>query len=696
MKSKKGLVLLFAFHFFSSFGTLLCERKLLQSLTLTDPKSGGQKKPTLALFDTSRQDQYSYAQFIEIAQSGNFNAMFYPISKIIDIPIHDIPIESFDSACFIMCPEFLKTMETSPISKKMLSLIQRFSDIPHKMIILMFPSGAIPHPKPMDALAVLFDTINIDRDATTFSEITNHFLRYPIQSRPIAYDTTLKLPAAGKPFYINGSIDKATALLPIKQDDFSQKIKNLFPLCIYHYNALNNNHVVITNTGLVPTGIEEDFRICPINFDLRRELHTAIHETLWELSQIVTQKRVYMGIDMKRILNQQRTHLPTTIASIGNITEIKGERRSDKVAWMELKCFEPKEKSMHGQQDDLIKFILESKLDYIWISLNPNMYYSPIAKFKDEQKDFLLAISLFTKKLSLAAKSQQVATPQILIGFEIVNNLYNQNLPKEIAQDLYGNNYDDIPSPLDRSFWKNEVTDPLVVFLEKYPRVSNGVKIGGVVLDLEMYGRKTVGCYLPTMGFEPSTIASYMHPPLLQNINPSVFSQYLMNNNLSSHYFLFLEHQASLLGKEVRASLSRCLPKGIIGCYAPNISIDWFYKGFYKGLSSPQRPIHLLTFNAEFDSHRKWLERNDIHAYHLGVLMLSKIQSMEDCEWIHQILQHHDGIWINRFSRLTEPRIADWSLLEQTTLSAADRHAFAQELANAKTQPKRAAATSTE
>jgi hypothetical protein len=475
-----------------------------------------------------------------------------------------------------------------------------------------------------------------------------------------------------------------TALFPIKQDGFSEKVQNLFPFGVYHYNPSRKHHIVVTNTSLLFSGIAENFHLCPLNFELRKEIHDVLQEIFFEFYHILTQSKKIEGIDTLKIVQHQKKGLPMELTSIGK--PVSRRIKPQKVAWMEIKLFDPsyKTENKKEKQDNLINMLVHSGLDYMWITLNPHMYYSPIAKFKNQKKNFYNMVSGFTKRLKQAATKKNLPIPQILIGFEITNNVYNPNLPKDMALDMYGNKYPDIPRPLNSVFWENEVQKPLTEFLQRWknPKISNGVPIKGVVIDLEMYGRKTTGSYLPTMGFEPSTITKYLKPPLTISVTPENFSQYLIDNNLSDHYFTYLEKRAEKLATKLRTHFNKLLPRGIIGCYAPNISVDWFYKGFYKGLCTPKRPLFLFTFNTEFDSHRKWLEKNGIYAYHLGVLMLSKLKNRGDFKHMDYLMKHHDGAWLNRFCRFTEKQHNDWRFLEGTPLPMEKRQDFAQYLKN--------------
>ena len=142
--------------------------------------------------------------------------------------------------------------------------------------------------------------------------------------------------------------------------------------------------------------------------------------------------------------------------------------------------------------------------------------------------------------------------------------------------------------------------------------------------------------------------------------------QLLIDKKMATQYFEFLENQAAEIGKKLKEAFDNKISNCIIACYMPNILINWFYKGLYKGLNTDTNPLHLFTFNAEYLNHQKWFDDNKINVTHSSVLLLSKITDKKSYEWINNILDHHNGVWFNRFSRLVEPKIPnDWTVIEK-------------------------------
>ncbi|MFA6527334.1 MAG: hypothetical protein WCT20_02830, partial [Candidatus Babeliales bacterium] len=191
----------------------------------------------------------------------------------------------------------------------------------------------------------------------------------------------------------------------------------------------------------------------------------------------------------------------------------------------------------------------------------------------------------------------------------------------------------------------------------------------GVVLDLEMYCRKKTGTFLSTMGFDGYSFNRFIKS--VQTLPVHDRGLYLMNNKKTHAYYHFLERQADDLGKDLYGFFHRTIPGCAIMCYTPNILVSWFYKGLFKGLSSNNSPLHLMTFNSEFKAHRPWFKKNNINVRHDSVLLLSKITTLKDTQQMGNILKRHHGIWLNRFSRCAEPKSKDWTAIEQPALPQA-------------------------
>jgi hypothetical protein len=668
------------------------------------------KTLNICILDTSGLESYKLHPFMDILNSVDFKFDYKSFAQFLDMEQNQLKLEKYDGIFFILGIEFLQGMAKSPASHKILQIIRFVGQNQKKLIGLFLPQicnlkienkasvfapifvrlGINVNNYPFQLIAdsdndlymVQKNIFEIEKGLAYFSQATKLFFDVPIEAKGFLYNTTLSSPRDTSFVQPNLKFSQISALLPIKRFG-CEKLAPTFPYGIYFFDPIRENHFFVSSLSLLSlSGISENFHICPMSFVVRKQIHENIQETFWELNQIVSQKtNTIFTIDFKGIEQNKKPVLPKKVALIGkSIKEKNQEKFLKKIAWMDIGIFEeestrkPEEKEKIEKQKNIFtEAVIKSGSDLtLWITLNPHMYYSPIARRKDKTEVFWNGVKNLTQHLKDKANELKVKTPKILIGYELTNNIYPPNYPKNPAIDLYENNYFDIPTPLDQNFWDNEIKMPLQSFLREWNKteINNGLELAGVVLDLEMYCRRTTGAFLAPMGFEPETIKKFVQNPEEQNIH------FLLKNKYLQKYFLFLENQAKVLGQDLKKFVNEQLPHGIIACYAPNISVDWFYKGFYAGLSTKEKPIQLLTFNSEFKSHQKWLEKNNIFANHSSVLMLSKIKGQPDFWWINHILEHNHGIWFNKYSRFAEDPSASWTNIEQSPMSREDQLKF--------------------
>ncbi len=707
MKSLNGskifILVFMIFVIKSIFAEILPFDRVSTDIVLTDTASK-QKNREFLIIDSTHRESFLYDPFIQILKEANWDIKYIGFDQVMDLGEQDLNPTS-QAVFFIIGIEFLKSMEVSPVSKKFLTMINNFCQNPNKLIGLIFPSLNInpqinlvekfgPIFKPMGVqpnelgFQVLDNTLTVsqkgpdDKKVENFITLANAFLTRPPESRPLQYHTTLNQPHGGISFYspkINQLLSESSEylkILPVSKN-YLDPVINTMPYGIYWFNPIKQNHVFISNqTILTFSGIMESFHFCPSDFNLRKEMLIGIKD-------MVNQMPSAEALD----ITSTQLQVSNTIENFGKKINRNVSYPLRKTAWMELNVFEPIQldvtltstqqnsqiTNQKEQQDKLIEFIIKAKLDALWISLNPNMFYSPIARKAGKEKALLDAVTLFTKKLKMASDSSGQAVPKILIGFEITNNIYEPNLPKPCAHDVYDNVYNDIPDPIDQNFWRNEIEIPIEKLVEQWnnPEICNGIPISGIMIDLEMYCRKTTGTFFSTMGFNNRNFNLFLHKNSLktQQMKVAEMVQFLIDKKMAKKYFDFLENQAVEIGSNLRQSFNNKINNCIIACYMPNILINWFYKGLYKGLNAAEKPVHLFSFNAEYLNHQKWFDDNKINATHSSVLLLSKITDKKSYEWIKNILNNHNGVWFNRYSRLVEPKTSDWTAVEKPQIA---------------------------
>ncbi len=680
----------------------------LTTSTHAKPKTTG-KKISIFLLDTVGREEFVYAPFMQQALQAGFKITYVPFDRFADTID---PIKTFGSAHGVFFNFGLDFMigiqEQSPLSKKILQFFEHCVSKKDMLLGLLFPTfntkattGGIvnqlsPIFKPIITYTLPFPLSllnNQQQHKTTINHFlmaADEFLIKPLVSRPCGYHTTLQSPRSGIPFYHSKleqivRAEEKLIMLPVLQPRDTNKyatiLEKLLPFGLYWFNPVHHNHVFISsNTALTFASIKEDFHVCPVSSKLRQEMNQAVGTMLSQLKSLVHSGTIknaheHVALPYKKNITK-KTDFPTPPTG-------------KKTAWMEIIVFQDpldngnktaqqiaqEAQERTTKQDQLISYIFDTNLDSLWISITPNIIYSPIAREKHREQQILQSISRFTKKLQVRAKKLNQVIPKILVGFEITNNIYDKNLPKYPAADLYGTTYPDLPHPLDATFWDNEIIQSLKTFVVQWnkPAISHNVQLSGIVIDLEMYCRRKSGTFLETMGFDQPTFINFMHKNALDWSSPHTphdMINLLTKNQQCRNYFSFLEKEAETIGKNIQQAVGTIIPNGIISCYLPNILVDWFYKGFMKGLSSDHKALPLFTFNTAFKPHEPWFVKNNINAYHSSVLLLSKVKKPKDFIWINKILRDHHGIWLNRFSRLVEDHAPkEWVGVEQTSLT---------------------------
>lgn len=389
--------------------------------------------------------------------------------------------------------------------------------------------------------------------------------------------------------------------------------------------------------ALTATSITESFRSLPIAEPLRTEAEAQLPRTVAQLLERAPQP-MGEGAPLPRLVSAPK--LPR------------------KTGWAELAPFEPGADPASAQR--FMRLLERARLDTLWLSISPNQYYRPGARFEEKTQAMEASVQAMSRALAEQAARTGRPAPRVLVALHPASNLRCPPFPAQMARDLYQRDYPDLPAPLFEDFWEQEVVEPAEHFAERWARLSEGLPLGGVVIDLELYLRPLTGVseFRSTMGFEDATVA---RSPIKR----------FDAQGIGAH-FGWLEREAERLSATMAARFRRAIPGALVAAYAPAISLDWFYRGFYRGLSAAG-PFPLYTFTGDVRPHLGALEDAGISAQHAGVLMLSKLRRPEDAGLFAAVLQRNHGIWLNRCSRVDAYDPTAWHRLEQSPLSFAER-----------------------
>jgi hypothetical protein len=689
MKIKKLLVLLFSSLCLSVVASV-------QEVTVIDT--------------VEREERFYNPVFSSIKRLG-YDITYHSLDHVLDLPLDQLGLLRCKAAFFIFGPEFLSAVNKSHVCAKVLQALHKVALRQGILVGLVFPSlraaegvnmlrmlapifsqlaldvpgGVLPYPFALSGLTPADFAAEQAIDLNTFFYVANVFLSTPLESRPRDFDTTLNGPLGG----IELDADQMQAVLVEKGTSISllprfaqcsSIVKKTLPYGLYWFNHRRNNHLFITTSTIFSFGgVSENYHVTPIDVGLRLEMLQQVHRMMFEVLSLA---KATDAAEAKKIANsllQAPAPVPSPAATdILFAKEELSQQDKRKIAWMDLDVFAPvegessPEKDLLLEQDRrlLVKNMIAAGLDSLWITANPHEYMSPIGRYATPEKKqrYFAMLRNFTAYLAQGYKEAGVVLPKIYIGFEITNNLRAPHLPTRYAMDLYENAYEDLPVPIDLSFWQQEVMTPFAELVKLWQdnTLSSGVPLAGVVLDLEMYLRKKSPSFTSMMTFDGMSFQRFVRQQRL-SWGSSVAMRdrplLLMRHSKMSHYYTFLERSAEKIGAQIKTSLEQSLPNCTIMCYKPHIKISWFYRGLIKGLtgvaiakhskSQPGgiKPVQLLTFNSEFLAHKDWFDNQDLPVTHSCVLMLSKIRWQEDFDWVSQLLMRHGSLWLNKFSR---------------------------------------------
>ncbi|MBT4594345.1 hypothetical protein HOD08_00510 [bacterium] len=624
----------------------------------------------LLLCDTENHEVDTYVGLVDIAKQAGVDIDYVPCSKLVDSKISELGFVKYSAIFFLIGQGFLRAPQGSLAQKKIFLTIDSARKVGGATIGYLFPplriTGALRRPliKRLFGNDELMTGETGEKDGEISRLWVQRFLERPFEFRSFRYHTSLNLPGYGGVLKsdVAHDGDKASIVaLPVAGEKVENRLVPLFPLAMMVHDKQKNAKTFVSFASLnsLAGGVTENFRLFPSDGELQQKMRQAVFD-------------LFVGLDEK--VSGAKKKKPPVYRHVTHKAKNKlVGKKIRKTAWMEIEPFieelktkdEKEIDELKKRQDLLVEYIVRSAAGALWIGFNPQMYFSPIARFAGEESRLLKAVSNFTEKLEDKSTEAKIAPPEIFVGVEIANNLYEPNLPKQCARDLFGVQYPDVPDPLSKDFWKSELVEPVKKFAEAWKKyeVSHGVPLGGVIIDLEMYGRKVVGEFPSLSGFS-------VEKKMEEGVSRDPIIDLLKKRGVSGHLNK-LATNAEELGVWIKKEFEVAIPGGVIGCYAPTISLDWFYRGLYRGLSAKDQPLQLFTFNVNFRDYAGILEKHEVWAKHSGAFMFSKLESKKDFEKLGKISETNiGGFWLNRLSQNVKPFRKDkWYAIEQTPMN---------------------------
>lgn len=614
----------------------------------------------LLLIDTALDAPYNYQTLMTLCKDTGFvpeHSHFY-----------DLPRRSqnnYDAVFLAISNEFIAHLD-HPFVKETLAWVKKFSERNNVLVGILLPKQTSVSDNFVKACSNVLNTFSLS-DAPNKNRVEKFvaqgltILLQPAVQRSYWYNTTLlarciksETPKPEAPNYACILSNNGTPLatyLPVTHSINNQVFEKIFPHGFVIVNPQTHTTYFITTQSLLTPGeLEENFWLNPTNTQLRQQFKHNTRATLHDVYTIAQNSTIksLSGAHNLPALSPKKTYM------------VCNNKKPIIAAWMDL---EPLTKDSATLQAG-IEAIKDAQLTFLWITLTPEQYFSPIGTNKHKKQEFFNSVRQCTQQLKKTYGKEPL--PVIAINFNITFN-YEKSPVHAAAVDIFGHTYSKIPSPLEfNEFWRQEVLDSFDQLVKIWDTdIGSGIPIGAIFFDCEMYHAQTqAASFTNLMDFSDNSWNLYIqqkNKPELKKLSVPERINFLKKQFLFKEYFEVLKHEAHSIGERIKNHVRAAKPDIIIGAYAMTLPSTWFLQGFLAGLSSKEKPIILATFNNDFECHRTWLEEQHIYCKHLAAMLLSQFTHLKDFLIIDQLLGHHDGIWINKFSRLMQSRNPkDW------------------------------------
>ena len=671
------------------------------------PEQPVPKHPQLLILDSEHTDAAYRHALTALAQAAGFRTTYQTT-----LALHETDLQSFDAVFLIISGEFLAHQE-HPLTQDTIKAVGEWYQHGHRLLALLLPNQA--H-KPA-TIAPLLHALQIDlNDKQT--NMTNKFIAAETY-RNKHYRTSLFGPKSTTPSSALKNIQNASvvlnektatlqaAFLPWRTAPTYPTARNVLPLGLY-LSQPNDNHLFISREAFVSfADLHENYRLCPVDRRCREALLQALNQTISELYTVLTRGDMHSvrTAPLPRSLTHEHS-LRTKLAAQGNRASTVSrqyqwiEKKGIACGWMDV----PPDEEPYDMQK-LVDAIEQANLNLLWIRFNPEDFLlgPQISRGHKKREKRERAIADFRQRLVQTCIEKKKRLPKIFVGLDITNNYHTLPVTTP-ASTMYGATYSKVPSPLDfENHWKVQLLDAFDKFVELWHTLDpeNRTPISGIFLDLEMYHAPKYGqpgMYTSSMDLSDTAWKIYTtaitdwsrRAQATSATTPAERIAYLHGNQAFRPYFQILEHAAYALGQRLRTQLHKKYPQLMIAAYLPTLPESWFYRGLLAGLCTKKKPIILATLNNDFYNHHDYLKQIGINAYHMTILLLSRLQQPREFEIIPKLWRDHDGIWFNRISWIAHGHRGDrWWSVESSPLEPEKLCAgIAQQVRKARAQQK--------
>ncbi len=662
------------------------------------------QKVSLLIVDTQGKDAYYYRNLIMLAHAAGFTVDYKNIYDLLE----DSEITNYQALFFMLSPSMLHmsvlqqfcnalyclfpVQRTHAIPEHCLNLLRTFAQQPHKAIGIIVPSIKYDPKLQKYTLQTIYSIGQFQLLPSTtqsfIDTIITHLIEHDSRIGTFFGTSLINRNDASKIPSLPSSPSHNAHATPLYSSNYSSLAQQALPIgLLIHHPHQHNTYLISTASAFTFADINENLFRNPLDFSHRNELLHAAHETLQAFHDAYVDQKIPLTIqtsplpsfceraylqrikkntvnEQKKTINQQlygwMLNAPIACAWLDPydffahedgerlLTQLVQEKKND----MTSNALQNAVENIALERG--IRIIYEANFKLLWFECIPEWYLSPHGIRKEQKDEYLRRM----KKIGIALKTffteRHTPLPKIFIGLNLTSN-FKSNLVTNPVQSISGTTYTKIPSPFDvRHFWQPEVLDMFAAFVTL---LKDSLPIDGIFFDFEMYhAQEQTGSYTDHMDFSDIAWKTYCtytkntNAYHLQNVKDRL--NYLQQHKKFKDYFTILEQASNDIGRTIKERMRCIVPHLLCAAYAPTLPSCWFYRGIMAGLSSPSEPLIVASFNTDYQSHRRWLMKHNIHLLHGAAIMLSKLHKPDDFDLIKEALKDHDFVWYNRPSRM--------------------------------------------
>ncbi len=596
------------------------------------------QKSEVLFLDTEQHQKESYFLLMQLCNAtDNLTFRYAGFSEILDekvkVDAKIIPL----SIIVNISKEFLQKMGNSQVGKsgcdkikKIISSAKAFNK--NLNIILSIPQMSNPSFELIEKILSTLAIKLIDNSAMTFvPNDAKLFLRSTVEEK-IRYATTL----ATRHAYIDGSNPKNVLDVALVESFYIKtKDQEIQDLATDKKLSKGQEVKLLRSDILYTLGPTDNYRITTIKPEIQNAFQNLVEHNLRKALKL---KDVINLSDIKHVGS----------GSISNDALVKSSSTQQEAhAWLNLNLDKGRDdKELGFSVDKLCQNLSQGNITGVWMqpAINEIFGAKGIRNSSAMQTRFNVRVHQIVEGLS-----KLNFHPSYYFSVELMNNYPATEVIKDCNKDIFGSEQTDLADPLDYDFFAAEIIAPLKAQIESMSKakIRNAKSDYGfsLVLDLEMYLRKSGSLYSSVSGFSKKCLSKYF-----KNDRDGISK--LLEAKGFSKYFTWLEGQAYELGKKIIQELIPLVKGRMVGVYIPAIPLNWFYKGFLKGLSST-KSINLYTFCSNFTHFDSLWKSQQLNHNHFAVFMISKLNQPDWKVVLNDAFgKKNKGVWINRFDRL--------------------------------------------